>query len=411
VLATHMARAAAFRVVCRFIVSYDAPPKIVLQIYVSLLRWTPGPAVVDEACLHALDLLAAVLPAAWRAGRSLVAETEAPTQRTAYMIASEERFADGRVDRLRSQLDLAVVRIAPVYTRNSTCDNGKLLEPRAMGILAAHRAAWSAVANGSGRALVLESDFSVGNVTNDTLRAKMDAAWLKTDEEFTSVGWCDMCDAPTPSAADAMREGCAACLTGYVIDRDFAARLVEHNPCMAADIIFAAACRDPATEPSGWVRDLQHDIGLEGPANCSFDEAESFHGPVLEGVPVAPPRFRGMFQQDTDRFAGSHQGVPCGQNELTGSSASDDVGCSCDAAKPDDGEATAGNPTTVKCGWRFRSGQWRCLNYPCGTADCDPAACGAVPAGPATEGQIMPPHGGKKPSLGAWLVRAARGEE
>jgi len=63
VLATHMARAAAFRVVCRFIVSYDAPPKIVLQIYVSLLRWTPGPAVVDEACLHALDLLAAVLPA------------------------------------------------------------------------------------------------------------------------------------------------------------------------------------------------------------------------------------------------------------------------------------------------------------------------------------------------------------
>ena len=57
-----VARAAAFRVVCQFIVAFDTPAKIVLQVYVALLRWTSNEARVSEACLAALDVLAPVLP-------------------------------------------------------------------------------------------------------------------------------------------------------------------------------------------------------------------------------------------------------------------------------------------------------------------------------------------------------------
>ena len=61
-IALQLARACAFRVVCQFIVSFDTPAKIVLQVYVALLRWTTEDARVAGACLDALDILLPALP-------------------------------------------------------------------------------------------------------------------------------------------------------------------------------------------------------------------------------------------------------------------------------------------------------------------------------------------------------------
>jgi hypothetical protein len=126
-----------------------------------------------------------------------VGEQQEHAQGMGYVIASVERFADGRVDRLRAAVPwLNFTRVDPTFTKNITCANNETvrgddtpeLHAKALGILLSHRKAWSAIAQ-SGRGLVLESDFSVGDTTVDELRAKIESAWARSDEAVTNVGW------------------------------------------------------------------------------------------------------------------------------------------------------------------------------------------------------------------------------
>lgn len=330
--------------------------------------------------------------------------------RRVYVLGSEDRFLDGRVDRLLANGLTEAFRIDPVFTNKTTCENGEEVfgdknlttAKAALGILLAHRNAWSAIANQSERALVLESDFSVGEMEDDELRAQLDSAWARQDEVLTNVGWCDVCPTMPATGQEAAQQGCAWCATGYLLAPSLARILVEHagrDVCMATDLIFSKICMDgtpanrtssanplidplsipPPPPPPPPVFEFQLQLGLRGPVNCSFDDL-----PPRDGG-FSYPRFHGIFQQDLIRYAGSHwTSSGCARDEATGELLCASGAPMCEPNMRSDGH-------TPVCSWHFRSGSWTCLDYPCAYATCERNLCGPKPTSPGTEGQLQRP--------------------
>ena len=221
-----------------------------------------------------------------------------PPRRTAYVIASEDRFNDGRVDKLRRALQYTFIRVDPFSTTNQECSLSPNEEDgRVRGIFFAHRNVWSAIAlsaDPSARSLVLESDFSVGNSTDAELRERMDAAFARADEDMTSVGWCDLCAPGGERQANAPGVPCYGCATGYIMHPSYARALVGADFCMAADTALVGAC---SQQDADWAISLQQLLGR--PMSCSFEHVPGY---------TQGSWFRGTFQQDLKHYAGSHNG-------------------------------------------------------------------------------------------------------
>jgi hypothetical protein len=262
-------------------------------------------------------------------------------QRMVYVIATPKRFHDGRVRRLQQSLgdNYTIVRADPFFTVTKNCHTHPEKHPvegedgdasKERGIFMAHKNVWIAVALSppSERALVLESDFSVGDLSDDQLRSKLDAAWRR-EEDYTNVGWCDMC------YDDGARSPCWSCATGYIIGGQLARLLSSKDFCMASDTALLGACQfqdaggvDMDTLEEGqpavgsnmserwfnvWAKDLRGVLEMDEPAKCSF----LYEPPrcALEPTPPGKGRrcvvgydiFYGIFQQDI-KLAGVHHG-------------------------------------------------------------------------------------------------------
>ena len=170
-------------------------------------------------------------------------------------------------------------------------------------------------AGAGNRALVIESDFTMGNRSDSELQKAMDAAWARADEEYTSVGWCDLRQSSEPMADGACGEGnvCdaatvaerAGCLTAYIMHASLANTLVSSHVCLAADALLAGVCIDHPT-PGDWVTLVRSRLGMTSAATCSW----MFQPALTPGT-----WFRGVFQQDFAHYIGSHQGTKKGQAE------------------------------------------------------------------------------------------------
>jgi hypothetical protein len=255
-----------------------------------------------------------------------------------YIISSEEDFKDGRAERL-ANLGFTVVRANPVSTNQSRCSLPRFEETpeKTRGIFLAHRAVWNAIAGwdrvsgGTGvGALVLETDFWVGNATDEELKTKLDEAWWR-DEDFTNVGWCDLCyfhGREGEQTFEQCREDSGArygCATAYIIRPDFAAALGRTDWCFAADTMFQFLCHEPYG--NGW--SLDPGVAFSDAPDALHDR-DSYINMTLRmklrsqlrmgRLPRCtylhePPQvngtiFRGIFQQNTDRYGGSHDNNP-----------------------------------------------------------------------------------------------------
>lgn len=213
-----------------------------------------------------------------------------PQSRVAYVIASERRFNDGRVQQLRD-IGIHAVRVDPFITEKP-CHADSPGTEKNRGIFLAHRNAWAAIAlmSKGQRSLVLESDFSVGNMTNEELSLRLDAVWSKKYEDISFVGWCDVCAGEDNSP-------CPSCATGYVMGQAVARSLVHADiGCSPVDSFLFGACWPCC----GWISDVHEMLG--GMKNCSWeqDAARYESGGHL---------FRGIFQQDVEDYTGTHNGV------------------------------------------------------------------------------------------------------
>jgi hypothetical protein len=116
------------------------------------------------------------------------------------------------------------------------------------------------VPGGVQRSLVLESDFTVGNRSDDELRSWLDDAWAK-NEDYTNVGWCDLCQGSTdPSCNGLAMYGCA---TAYLMSSSFASALSRVDVCMAADTFLLGSCwpLPGATSRPEWTQNITRDLG------------------------------------------------------------------------------------------------------------------------------------------------------
>ena len=217
-----------------------------------------------------------------------------------------------------------ILRAEPVTTDEEVCDGDNEGDTSIRGIFLAHRNVWSAIAlsaDPSARSLVLESDFSVGNATDDEIKRHLDAAWTRDDEDMTNVGWCDLCSQTEPS-----KSPCYGCATGYIMHPRFATAMVTTDFCMAADTALIGACS--LSTKLDWAADLQRKLGRA--MNCSFQDVPS----------QGDNWFRGVFQQDLEHFAGSHNGMRSDQPEAILGSGSGEAGAFT-LATEDDEEAIA----------------------------------------------------------------------
>jgi len=217
-------------------------------------------------------------------------------KRTAYVIASEERFNDGRVQELREWLgdDVNFIRASPMIASD---------DKRTRGIAVAHKNVWAAISlrEDQQRALVFESDFEWrgAGMTKEWLRGAMEDVWARTDEDVTNIGWCDVCHGTKDHP-------CVSCATAYAIHPRLATAMVADDrgyggptPFMAADTALVGVCDNHHSyeDTLGWVGDLQHRVGMQ--ANCSY---------IPYPNRTAPSFFRSIFVQAVDRFGGAHNG-------------------------------------------------------------------------------------------------------
>jgi hypothetical protein len=210
----------------------------------------------------------------------------------AYVIASSSRFSDGRVLRLENALGYRFVRVDPVFSNVTDCswnETNTASDQSVVGIFLAHRNAWASIALNpfAQRALVLESDFAVGNRTDEELTEKLNAAWAREQEDITSVGWCDACPNNTSP--------CWSCATAYIMHPRLADRLISTDFCMPAESALVGVCPDHDGSDKGlWAADFREHVGLVGPANCSF-----LHEPSMFSDQESLS-WRGIFQQDRE---------------------------------------------------------------------------------------------------------------
>ena len=84
----------------------------------------------------------------------------------------------------------------------------------------------------------------------------------------------------------------------------YAAQLTRADLCLADDAMMIGACARRGYDlATGWIQSLRAQLGIDAahPVNCSF----------LYEKPITPEgAFFGIFQQDTDHYAGSHWGAP-----------------------------------------------------------------------------------------------------
>lgn len=265
------------------------------------------PTLPGDAQLPNALQLVANMPDPVRAEQRDIIPGSHTNNHVAYVIASPERFNDGRVHALRDMLQYTFVRADPVWSNNTGCGTAATNEEdrkaygHVRGTFLAHRNTWSAIALSAtlSRALVIESDFVVGNRTALWLRERMDAAWDRSDEDYTSVGWCDMC--PTSPLSP-----CYSCATAYLMHPRYAAMLTRADVCVADDAMMIGGCAINGGQhgvPEEWIIDLQRQVGIDAnhTVHCSF----LYEDPISMGDNA---KFRGVFQQDVEHFAGSHWG-------------------------------------------------------------------------------------------------------
>ena len=89
-----------------------------------------------------------------------------------------------------------------------------------------------------------------------------------------------------------------------------AATLTRAHVCMVADAMVSAVCNaarapDNMTRDAPWAVDLRQRLGMAAPSRCSW-----LNVPPEPGS--AQSWFRGLLQQDTAHFAGSHQALNTG---------------------------------------------------------------------------------------------------
>ena len=242
------------------------------------------------------------------------APTPTPTSEaepiTTYVIAPQDGFwEDQRVARLR-KLGLEVVRADPVSS-TTPCevapnDNGM------RGILLAHRNVWAAVALTGKRSLVLEADWMVHDgVTDAQLVPALRSAHAR-DEDYTSVGWCDLCDEGLPEQChdSPWSYYVAGCTHAYFVSPGAARALARTDFCIASDAAMLGSCgnlgRDAPHAPHRpqWAHDQATLIGRN--LSCSWLEEPSYRPTatnatlsktsVLHQAPL--PTFRGLFAQN-----------------------------------------------------------------------------------------------------------------
>jgi hypothetical protein len=234
--------------------------------------------------------------------------TEGNPDRVVYVIASEERFWDGRVQQLRDVLGYTFIRAEPVFTKSSDCPLAPEADTTLRGIFIAHRNVWAAIAlsNSHQRMMVLESDFSFGNRSVEELQNKVNAAFER-EEDFTSVGWCNMCE--TTEAP------CWSCATAYIMHPHLARILIKNDFCMAADTILVGVCPDEdGSTKSGWAPSFRATLGLDEPVRCSWLDEPPMFADLGDATGDFHLEFRGLFQQNTT-FASSHNGATDGDSE------------------------------------------------------------------------------------------------
>ena len=243
-----------------------------------------------------------------------------PAPITTYVIAPQEGFwEDHRVTRLR-KLGLEVVRADPVIA-SLPCETAQD-DPAMRGILLAHRNVWAAVALTGKRSLVLEADWSVPDGLLDAqLGPALHAAHAK-DEDYTSVGWCDLCE-------DGQPEDChsspwsyyvAGCAHAYFVSPGAARALARTDFCIASDAALLGSCGNipgPRKLPRPqWAHEHANLIGRN--LSCSWLEAPSYRPPLGNATQNQAggvtrlnqgtgSTFRGLFMQNIS-MSPSHNG-------------------------------------------------------------------------------------------------------
>lgn len=203
---------------------------------------------------------------------------------TAYVISSKQRYDHERAD-LLSSLGARSVRIAPVFAQEG-CDGSKdPMKKSVKGILLAHKAAWNLIAASGKRALVLESDWGIGNQEVPQLRKSLIQAFKRSDA-YTSVGWCR-----PGGTTDAWKFGCT---TGYFINPGIARQLNASSACIAVDALFGGLCKGRAG--------IQSKTGVNVRGKCCWWPGAAFPG--------YEQQMRGLFQQDRDLYASTHAATP-----------------------------------------------------------------------------------------------------
>ena len=229
---------------------------------------------------------------------------------TTYVIAPQDGFwEDQRVARLR-KLGLEVVRADPVSSR-TPCEVAPEDKGR-RGILLAHRNVWAAVALTGKRSLVLEADWMVHvGVTDAQLVPALLSAHAR-EEDYTSVGWCDLCDEGLPEQChdSPWSYYVAGCTHAYFVSPGAARALARTDFCIASDAAMLGSCGNlghdapHAPHRPQWAHDQATLIGrnlscswLEEPSyrptatNATLSKASVLHQPPL-------PIFRGLFAQN-----------------------------------------------------------------------------------------------------------------
>ena len=229
---------------------------------------------------------------------------------TTYVIAPQDGFwEDQRVARLR-KLGLEVVRADPVSS-NTPCEVAP--EDKGMrGILLAHRNVWAAVALTGKRSLVLEADWMVQDGVPDAQLVPALLSAHAMEEDYTSVGWCDLCDEGLPEQCHDTPWSyyVAGCTHAYFVSPGAARALARTDFCIASDAAMLGSCsnlgRDaPHAMPRPqWAHDQATLIGRN--LSCSWLEAPSYRpattnstlgkASVLHQTPL--PTFRGLFAQN-----------------------------------------------------------------------------------------------------------------
>jgi len=214
----------------------------------------------------------------------------------AYMIAAEARFTKERQDLLEA-IGFRPERVDPVYLEHD-CEGGDNAKQKAMwGIANAHQNAWKKIVETGRRALVLESDWGIGDQKLSDLRTAMSSA-AQRDEHYVAVGWCRQ---PRHEGREPWHFTCA---TAYFLGVEAAVNMTklkhddgEHAPCFPVDSLIVGACKDRSTRWQQW------NVRLDG--RCCWWSGDATNSTRRE-FPGYPPSQRGMFQQDRDSFTSTH---------------------------------------------------------------------------------------------------------